>query len=128
MRVAGRPTTAGRAATKRENKELNGQRKGKEEERRTRRATLCLRRGLLARGTVVVQAELSRGGEAKLQVELDVEVGAVGEGLPPAVTGNRRLGHTCYLQGGGTAATERVAGVLVGGGGGSLAPSGERDG
>ena len=75
VRVAGIPTTAGRAATKRESKELNGQRRRrKERKRRTRRATSCLRRGFLARGTVVVQAELDGSGEAQLQVELDVEV------------------------------------------------------
>ena len=31
------------------------------------------------RWTIVVETELSRCGEAKLKVELDVEVGAIGE-------------------------------------------------
>jgi len=47
-----------------------------------------------------------------LKVELDVEVRAISERLPPSMTGNRRLGHTCHLQGGSTSSTEGVARIL----------------
>ena len=49
---------------------------------------------LLAQAARVVQAELSGAREAQLEVELDVEVRAVGEGLPASMAGDRQLSGT----------------------------------
>ena len=69
----------------------------------------CLNLRLLAQAARVVEAQLSGRCEAQLEVELDVEVRAVGEGLPASMAGDRRLGHPCHLQGRGASSTERVA-------------------
>jgi hypothetical protein len=80
VRVAGKPTTAGRAATKRENKELSGQRRRRRiggtgstptsaptlASTSASAPTLRLRWRLLARETAVVDAELVCGSEAEL--------------------------------------------------------------
>ena len=82
MRGSGGPTTAGRAATKREKQELSGQRKEKEKEKEEEEdvaSRLWLRRGLPVRQAAVVLAELRCCGDAQLQAVLHVEVGAVGE-------------------------------------------------
>ena len=54
----------------------------------------CLKLRLLAQAARVVQAELSGGREAQLEAELDVEVRAVGEGLPASMAGDRQLSGT----------------------------------
>jgi hypothetical protein len=44
---------------------------------------------------------------------LHVKIGAIGEGLPPPMSSNGRLRHTCQLHSGGTTATKRVSGIVV---------------
>ena len=50
--------------------------------------------------TRVVQTELQLSGsrEARLQAEVDVEVGGISESLPSSMTGDRRLGQTHNLR------------------------------
>jgi len=55
---------------------------------------------------------LYSGSEAKANIVLNVEVAAIGERLPSAMSGNGRFRHTCQQQGGGATTTKGMTRVV----------------
>jgi hypothetical protein len=108
--VGVRPTTSGRAATK-----WDGSREERpnEEEELLRRWRQPREELVEAMTCIALKAKRSGSGETELQAMLYVKVGAIGEGLPPPMSSNGRLRHTCQLHRSSAAATKGVTRVVV---------------